>query len=350
MTTLRQLAEHLGLSPATVSRALNGFPEVGEKTRVRVLEASEQLNYKPNSSARRLATGKSGMVGMIFRATQNLLVDPHFVDFLAGLSVGLAERDIDLIIHTASHGELLGHYKRFVASGSVDGMIVSAPTLEDERIVALNARGFPFVVHGRTGDRVPYAFFDIDNDGAIAFATALLADLGHKRIAMMNGPAGLAFVAQREAAFRRVIAERGIAVPDRFISHDEMSEDLGYRRAAKLLSGAEGPRPTAFLCASTLMALGVIRAATAQGLQVGADLSIIAHDDVLPHLRSEHFSPALTVTRSPIRDAGTALAKMMVARMEGVDPLKLQRIVSVDLIARGSTGPVPKSGGEAWSH
>src|SRR5262249_1504524 len=122
-----------------------------------------------------------------------------------------------------------------------------------------------------------------------------------------------------------------------------------YRRAMQLLSGAEGLAPTAFLCSSTLMALGVIRAASAKGLRIGTDISIIAHDDVLPHLRSEHFSPALTVTRSPIRDAGTALAEMMVERIGGADPMKLQRIVSVDLIARGSTGPAPKGGGEAWS-
>ena len=349
MTTLRELARHLGLSPATVSRALNGFPEVGEKTRQRVLEASVELNYKANSSAKRLATGKSGMVGMIFRSARNLLVDPHFVDFLAGLSMALADREIDLIIHTAPPGELLAHYKRFAASGSVDGMIVSAPELHDERITTLSERGFPFVVHGRTGDRVDYPFFDIDNDGALASATALLADLGHKRIALMNGPAGLAFVAQREAGFRRVLLQRDIPVPERFVSHDEMSEELGYRRAAHLLAGLEGPPPTAFICSSTLQALGVIRAAAALGLQVGNDVSIIAHDDVLPHLRSEHFAPPLTVTRSPIRDAGTALAEMMVARMGGADPRRLQRIVSADLIVRGSTGAVPKSGGEAWS-
>lgn len=350
MTTIRQLAEHLGLSPATVSRALNGFPEVGDATRQRVLEGAERLHYKPNSSAKRLATGKSGMVGMIFRASQNLLVDAHFVDFLAGLSVGLAEREIDLIIHTATLGQLTTHYKRVVASGSVDGIIVSAPTIDDERITTLRDRAFPFVVHGRTVDRAPYAFYDIDNDGAFAAATTLLADLGHKRIALLNGPSGLAFVAQREAGFRRVTAARGITIPSRFVTHDEMSEDLGYRRAAALLSGAEGLAPTAFICSSTMMALGVIRAAAAHSLKIGSDISIIAHDDVLPHLRSEHFSPALTVTRSPIRDAGVALAEMIVARIAGVDPLKLQRIVSVDLIARSSTGPAPKSGEEAWSH
>jgi LacI family transcriptional regulator len=349
LTTLRELAAHLGLSPATVSRALNGFPEVGEKTRQRVLEASMALNYKANTSAKRLATGKSGMVGMIFRSARNLLVDPHFVDFLAGLSMALADQEIDLIIHTAPPGELLAHYKRFVASGSVDGMIVSAPELVDERIATLSERDFPFVVHGRTGDRVPYAFFDIDNDGALASATSLLADLGHKRIALLNGPAGLAFVAQRETGFRRVLGSRSIHVPGRFVSHDEMSEDQGYRRAAHLLAGLDGPAPTAFICSSTLQALGVIRAAAAQGLQVGSDISIIAHDDVLPHLRSEHFTPALTVTRSPIRDAGTALAEMMVARIGGADARKLQKIVSADLIVRNSTGVAPKSGGEAWS-
>jgi LacI family transcriptional regulator len=348
LTTLRELARHLGLSPATVSRALNGFPEVGEKTRQRVIEASERLHYKPNTTAKRLATGKSGMVGMIFRSARNLLVDPHFVDFLAGLSIGLADREIDLIIHTAPPGELLTHYKRFVASGSVDGMIVSAPEHNDERITTLAERNFPFVVHGRTGDDVSYAYYDIDNDGAFASATTLLADLGHKRITLLNGPADLAFVAQRETAFRRVLTERGIHVPARFVSHDEMSEDQGFERAAALLAGRDGKPPTAFICSSTLQALGVIRAAAAAGLQVGTDISIIAHDDVLPHLRSEHFSPPLTVTRSPIREAGTALAEMMVLRIGGTDPRKLQRIVPADLIVRGSTGAAPKSGGEAW--
>lgn len=346
MTTLRELARHLGLSPATVSRALNGFPEVGEKTRARVLEASRQLHYKPNTSARRLATGKSGMVGMIFRASRNLLVDPHFVDFLAGLSTGLADRDIDLIIHTARGEDLLSHYKRFAASGSVDGMIVSAPERADARITTLADRGFPFVVHGRTGDDVDYAYFDIDNDGAFAAATALLADFGHKRIALLNGPAGLAFAVQREAAFRRVAAERGLHIPERFVANDEMSEEIGHRRAAEMLTGKQ--RPTAFICSSTLQALGVIRAAQAAGLQVGSDISIIAHDDVLPHLRSEHFTPALTVTRSPIRDAGTALAEMIVARIGGADPRTLQRIVPADLIVRASTGAAPKGGGEGW--
>lgn len=350
MTTLRELAKHLGLSPATVSRALNGFPEVGEKTRLRVLEASERFRYKANTNAKRLATGKSGMVGMIFRSSRNLLVDPHFVDFLAGLSTGLAERDLDLIIHTAPQRDLLAHYERFVSSGSVDGMIVSAPELDDPRIETLRQRDFPFVVHGRTGDDVGYAYFDIDNDAAFAAATSLLVEFGHRRIAFLNGEANLAFVVQRETAFRRIAAMRGIHVPDRFVSHDLMSEDQAFAQATEMLSGRLGAPPTAFLCSSTLQALGVIRAAGAAGRHIGSDLSIIAHDDVLPHLRPENFNPPLTVTRSPIRIAGTALAEMMGARIAGVDPLLLQRKVSADLIVRASTGAAPEGGREGWPH
>lgn len=350
LTTLRELASHLGLSPATVSRALNGFPEVGEKTRLRVLEASERLRYKANSSAKRLATGKSGMVGMIFRSSRNLLVDPHFVDFLAGLSTGLADRELDLIIHTAPQRDLLAHYERFASSGSVDGMIVSAPEIEDVRISTLIARGFPFVVHGRTGEAVPYAYFDIDNDAAFAAATSLLVELGHRRIALLNGEANLAFVVQRERAVRRIAADRGIHIPERFVNHDLMSEDQAFLHATEMLSGRLGAPPTAFLCSSTLQALGVIRAAGAVGLAIGRELSIIAHDDVLPHLRPENFNPPLTVTRSPIRMAGAALAEMMGARIAGVDPLQLQRMVGADLIVRASTGAVPMSGRDAWPH
>jgi len=82
VTTLRELAGHLGLSPATVSRALNGFPEVGDATRRRVLEGAEKYHYRPNVHAKRLATGKSGLVGMIFRASSERGVDPHVMDFL----------------------------------------------------------------------------------------------------------------------------------------------------------------------------------------------------------------------------------------------------------------------------
>lgn len=348
MAKLKDIAEHLGLSPATVSRALNGFPEVGAKTRARVLAASKEFNYAPNSTARRLATGKSGVVGMVFRSARNLLLDPHFVDFLAGLSLVLSDRQIDLMIHVAPPGQQLAHYQRFIASGSVDGMIVSAPEIDDKRIATLLEAEFPFVVHGRTNNSASYAYYDIDNDGALSAAVNLLHDLGHQRIAFLNGPEDLAFAHQRLVAFNRETSNRGVNVPLAFISHEEMREDLGYERAASMLRTGDNQRPTAFICSSTLQALGVMRATIEAGLQPGRDISIIGHDDVLPHFRSEHFAIPLTVTRAPIRDAGTHLGEMIGALVEGASPETMRYTQKTDLIVRASTGAVPRGGGKPW--
>ncbi|GGA56745.1 substrate-binding domain-containing protein [Pelagibacterium lentulum] len=346
MTTLRQLAEHLGLSPATVSRALNGFPEVGAKTRARVIAAAEKFNYRPNLTAKKLATGKSGMVGIIFRAARSLMVDPHFLEYLAGLSMGLAERELDLILRHAPPGAQLQSYERLINSGLVDGLVIAAPELDDPRIAMLMENDFPFVVHGHIGDHPSYAFYDIDNLDAFSRATQLLLALGHRRIAFLNGAEGMAFSMQREAAFQAALAAEGIGVPELFVNHSEMSEDLGYQCAVKWLH--EEKAPTAILCSSTLLALGAMRAAGEAGLTVGKDISIIAHDDVLPHLRAEHFLPALTVTRAPIRDAGFALAEMIHRRIDGEAPEMMQTIAPVDLIVRGSTGAVPPDAGEPW--
>ena len=347
MTTIRQLAEHLGLSPATVSRALNGFPEVGVATRQRVLEGAERLHYRPNMHAKRLATGKSGLVGMIFRASSERGVDPHVMDFLSALSLAFADSEIDLVVHIAPDSQQMEHHERIASRGQVDGMILSAPEPDDPRIDLLTRRNIPFVVHGRGTDAPDYAYYDIDNEGAFTAATRLLVQLGHKRIALLNGPQPMGYAHQRERGYRAVMAEHALAVPARFVANGEMHEESGYRAAAAML--ADPARPTAFLCSSTLQALGVMRAAAEGGLKVGEEVSIIAHDDVLPHLLAEHFAPPLTVTRQPIRDAGPILARMMMARLAGTPVRELQRTDKVDLIVRGSTGPAPKAGEEAWS-
>ena len=95
---LKDLADRLGLSQTTVSRALNGYPEVSEETRRRVLEAARRFDYRPNASARRLATGRAGAIGAVLQTDRNLLLDPHYVEFLAGLGERLAEDEIDIVL------------------------------------------------------------------------------------------------------------------------------------------------------------------------------------------------------------------------------------------------------------
>ncbi len=339
MTNLKTLSDHLGLSQATVSRALNGYTTVKPATRLRVEEAAKRLNYRPNSSAQRLATGKAGAFGVIVTAGENMLIDPHFTEFLAGLTRTLAESDIDILMTAATLENQSATYQRFANSGKVDGFIVSAPKNMDPRIETLLDMDFPFVVHGQCERSDSYSFYDIDNRGAFEKATDYLLQLGHRRIAILNGTPDAMFAIQRNAGYLAAFEAHGVPVPEDLMVQDLMTEEVGYDRLKPLLELPDPP--TAVLCSSMILALGGQRAIREKGLKIGEDISIVSHDDGLSSMKTENFSVPLTVTRSPIRTAGTELASMLRSIVDGSATTPIQRVVPVDLIVRQSTAPAP---------
>jgi LacI family transcriptional regulator, galactose operon repressor len=340
MTTLKDIAKELGLSPATVSRALNGFPEVNTRTRALVEEAAGRLGYRPNQIAKKLVTGRSGLVGFVLKAAATGGHDPSFYEIMFGLSDQLARRDMDLVFHAPTDDDLVAPYKRLIAKNILDGFILNAPVADDPRIAFLETQGIAFVVHGRT-QGAAYAYYDIDNRKAVVDAVHFLADLGHERIAFLNGPEDHTFARERARGFRAAMLGEGRALPAQALVHGPATEDQGYTAALALLSGRHGPAPSALICASTLVAAGVYHAAADLGLSIPGDLSVVAHDDAVPQARAAEFSPGLTVTRSPLRDACEPLAGAMQALLAGTPPGALQTLVPADLIARGSTGPAP---------
>ena len=297
---LKQLAEHLGLSQTTVSRALNGYPEVGEETRKRVAEAALTHGYHPNSNARRLALGRTGTIGLTLPFGHSMSIDPLFAEFLSGLAVGITESESDLLIIPVKAEpdpiQRMAHLK------SVDAIIVSSPMRDDPLVNQLRNMKVPFVLHGRTNSIEPYAYLDIDNDGAFRRATDLLIDLGHTRIGLINATPWLNFAADREAGWRRALEARGLSAPPSYLRSGILTEESSYRFAHDILSLAEPP--TALLCSSMLSALGIGRAVADLGLTIGADVSLIAHDDGVPSIRPTTKVPPLTTTFSSLRKAG----------------------------------------------
>jgi LacI family transcriptional regulator len=336
---LRELSKQLGLSQTTVSRALNGFPEVSEETRVRVKAAADLHGYRPSAAARRLATGQSGTLGLVFPAERNMLGDLLFTEFLGGCVEKAADLGYDVTLAMPRGGQSEeAVYRRAVRSARVDAMILSSPLVADPRIDLLGGLGLPFIVHGRTSSGVPYAHLDIDNEGAFHGAARLLADLGHRRIALLNGETYYNFAADRERGFRSALAARGIVPPDGFVCQDPMGEESGLRRASELL--ARPGRPTAFVCSTITQAVGVSRVCRSLGLKIGADVSLIAHDDRLHELRAESFDPPLTATQSSIGDAGRRIVELCIAMLQAPDAPLPAEVWPVDLVVRGSTAPV----------
>ncbi|MGB0867505.1 MAG: LacI family DNA-binding transcriptional regulator, partial [Granulosicoccaceae bacterium] len=147
---LKKLAQLLDLSPTTVSRALNGFPEVSESTRIRVQRAAELHNYQPNAKAKGLATGRTNTIGHIIPVSdRHEMVNPIFADFISGASKAYLEARYDMLISLVEDSDEESAYQKIAARGRVDGLIVHGPKVEDARLKLLKGLGLPFVVHGR---------------------------------------------------------------------------------------------------------------------------------------------------------------------------------------------------------
>ncbi|MGB3556261.1 MAG: substrate-binding domain-containing protein [Jannaschia sp.] len=338
---LREFSELLGLSPTTVSRALGGYPEVREETRRTVTEAARRHGYRPNRRAASLATGRAMAIGHVIPTSLNHeMVNPVFADFLAGAGEVYAGANYDLVLSVVSDGDEVRAYRQMATTGNVDGLIVHGPRMDDARIDLLRGMDLPFVVHGRAPvEPTDYSFVDVDNRRAFQRATDLLLDLGHRRIALVNGHEIMDFARRRRAGFEAAIAARGLVSAPDLTFAGEMSEQNGYRAARDML-GLAAP-PTAFLASSVIMAIGVRRAVQEAGLVLGRDVSVVTHDDMLSYLGNGDDVPIFTATRSSVRAAGRRCAEILLDRIArpGQDPT--QEIWESDLILGASTGPAP---------
>lgn len=338
---LRELSDLLGLSQTTVSRALNGYPEVREATRKRVAEAAKAHNYHPNTRAKSLATGRTMSIGHVIPlSSQHEMVNCVFSDFIAGAGESYARRGYDMRVSVVDDAEEADAYMRLAQTGKVDGVIVHGPRLDDERIPLLHSLGLPFVVHGRsTNCETPYSWLDVNNRSAFRRATDFLLDLGHKRIGLVNGIEEMDFAHRRRDGYTSALRDRGIAVDPALTHAFEMTEPFGYAKTCEMLDG-ENP-PTAIIASSLIPALGVRRAVEERGLVMGKDVSIICFDDALSYLPNGAGSPIFTATRSSVRDAGRRCGEMLMDQIEGQTTDPVHELWEAELVVGGSTGPAP---------
>jgi LacI family transcriptional regulator len=336
---LKDLAEHLGLSQTTVSRALNGYPEVNEATRLRVAETAARLGYRPNASALRLATGRSGAIGLVLRGVGEL--GPHMSEFMAGMSGRMSTEEIDILLITVDNfQDEMSAYRRLAASQKVDAIVLHSPTLSDARAELLLDLKIPFVMHGRTNIGAPIAWLDIDNTGAVERATGHLLDLGHRRIALLNGVKGRTFAEHREIGYLAALSARGVPFDAALMGNSVFTDEVAFRMAQAMLELR--PRPTAFLAGSMMTALGVFRAIRQAGLVLGKDVSMIAHDDVFPYLNADNMYPSMSTTRSSIRQAGMRIAELILQVLGGKPVADVHELWPVELVLRESSGPAPQ--------
>lgn len=337
--TLRQLAEGLGLSVATVSRALAGSPMIAEATRARVAAAAAAAGYMPNRAARALVSGRSGFAGLVLPIRGYGLEDPYFGEFVAGLTGGLSARGMDLFLAAVPEGQSeLSVIRHIVETRRADGLVLGRTTEDDPRVAWLAGSGFPFVTHGRTLlPEVAHPWLDTDGAAAFAEVFELLYGLGHRHFALMTIAEPMTFRRHRAEGLAAAVRAKG----DPSVRIETISTprfDRAARAAAIGALLARPDRPTAVIGLFDGLALSVLQAAHASGLAVPRDLSVTGFDDVPA---AAQVPPGLTTFDTAVADSAAEIAGMLMRAIEAPQALPETRLIVPRLVLRGSHGPAP---------
>lgn len=334
--TLRDIAQHVGMSVTTVSRALGGFDDVAEETRQLIQAAADELGYVPNRTARLLKKQKSETIGFIIPTVGTRFSDPFFSDFLAGIGNEAAEHDYDLLISThPPHSEReIRAYERAAKGGWVDGVIVVRTRQNDERIQLLHKSEFPFVAFGRTETDFDYAYVDEDSAAGMRQLVQHLIDLGHTRIGFIAPPTDLLFSHYRQGGYRQTMADNGLKVEPNWVIDSDLTQRGGAAAAQTLLGN--NPELTAIIGGNDLMAIGAMQVAKDKGLTIGRDISIVGFDDIPI---AAHTVPSLTTMRKPIYAIGRKTCAMLIGMLNGNSPTNPNVLLTPTLIIRESSGP-----------
>ncbi|MBL8507833.1 MAG: substrate-binding domain-containing protein [Chitinimonas sp.] len=335
---LKALAAHLNLSATTVSRALNGYSDVSAKTRQRVVEAAQALGYQPNPVARSLAMGRANAIGIVYPLEADDVADPRFLQVVSGLTEGLMEVNMDLLLASATHKGELDTYDRLVHGRRVDAFIVARTLCQDERIDYLQQAGVPFLAYGRSADCQAYPWFDFDNEAGSVLAVARLAGLGHRHIGYIHASLHYNFAHQRHAGFLRGMAEAGLPVASPWLLQAGLARRSGYQAMIGLLDQPQ--RPRAVIVDNNLAGVGAVRALLDRGIVMGRDISVIVYDGIPPDtLLTQHITSVVQPTQ---HSTGKHMATLMSRLLAGGHPLsELQMLCQPELQAGDSDGPAP---------
>jgi LacI family transcriptional regulator len=308
--TIKDLAEALGVSITTVSRALNGYPDVGEATRDRVAEAARNMGYRPNRNAQRLVTQRTHTIGWVQSDNDRKFVDPHFVEVMAGVLRGARTGNYEVMLTSDTPEHELSVYDRHVNDNSVDGFILDLPREDDPRIGYLLEAGRPFVVHGRESRHGRYGWVDIDNYGNFYRLARLMIANGHRRIAFINGDEHYTYALYRRRGVEDAVSDSGVINAEvRYFSSRHPMGDAGFALTSQALAD---PSVTAILYSSTLM----VMESHALLQQAGRQLAIASMDDALHYLDLSSFGQRISLVRSSLRDAGVALIGELIRQCE----------------------------------
>ena len=329
-STLKEVAERAGVSPATVSRALSRPERVSEKTRATVLKVARELNYQPNQFARALKRQNSNLIALLITDLQN----PFYASIAKGLQATVAKQGYSLILcDTNESSEREKGYLEELAGLQLSGLIiVPTETTKDNlnRLVSV-----PIVEVDRTSGFTHSHAVLIDNRAGARDAVEHLIGLGHRRIGFISGRPTLTTGSERRDGYLDAMRSADLRVDEAWIVLNEHhSEEGGCLAAAELLTLPESRRPTALFAFNNESAAGAIRALREKNLSIPTDVSVVGFDD---SRWAQLMYPPLTVVEQPAYDLGCLAGERLFGALSNKGIGRTVVRLSPKLIVRGST-------------
>ncbi len=333
--TIEHVAALASVSIKTVSRVFNQEPNVRPKTRDKVLQAARQLEYWPNPSARRLASNRSFVVGLLYDNPES----DYVTEIQEGVIAVCRRERYDLLIHPCrlEAPDLIEEIGRLTRHSTVDGFLLTPPVSDFGPVLdLLTERGIEFVRVSQRSHASHAPCVSVDDDRAAREMTKFLLQLGHRHIGFIMGHRDHGSSHDRLQGFRAALEAEGIEPDEALIAQGAYTFESGYEAARRLLDAA--PRPTAIFASNDHMAMGVLRAVREAGLRIPQDLSVCGFDDT-PMARFAW--PPLTTVRQPVQEVASLATELLLGRLQDAEESVRDYRLRSELVRRESTAAPP---------
>ncbi|MDB4861104.1 LacI family transcriptional regulator [Alphaproteobacteria bacterium] len=332
---IKDFAKKIGLSVASVSRALNGHSNISTKTREKIIKAAKKYNYYPNLNAKRLASKRPDTIAFI------TTISPHgqdyvLLEFLAGLTQGVKNKSTELIFKFfTNEKDEFNYYQKLIDAEIVDKFVFYRTKRNDKRIEFLQKNKINFVTWGRSSLNTDYAWIDMDNDKSINILMERLVSFGHKKIALLNVHRSFNYGYQRKKAYENFHLKNNLEFHAHYYQDSLKDTTLTGIKLTKKLLNLKTP-PTAIICSLDKYFIGCLQECQERGLSTPKDISVVGYNDHDNYLSSQN----LTFISHPLTKMGKMAVEILEKIEKGENPSKLTKLIEPILNKGKSDGKI----------
>ena len=328
--TIVDISKYLGISPSTVSKALNGYDDISQETRERVLAAAQELGYHPSAAARNLRTRRTQKIGLLFSFPVTTISE-YVSRLITGAIITAEQEGYNLILYPLL-ADQFDQLTRICRTREVDGLLLLTRSQMEKTVTLLAGEQLPYVIVGRRVEQPNVAFISPDDHAGAITVVQHLISLGHRRIAYTTRPELGLTSRDRLAGYQQALQMANIPFDENLVVSTEIAPQSAYRAMNQLLDLPEPP--TAVFAIHDLVAADCLQAVIDRGYRVPNDVALVGFDNWSLSLTT---TPPLTTMATPLTELGQQAMSALLKQINAPGSEPVRQLLPVELLVRQST-------------